>query len=139
MRREVLHSGAMSRALLIAAALATLAESAVAAPPPEAKPTRQCFSSSQVTNFRAGQDDRTLYLRVGVKDVYRLDLLAPCPEIDMSNQIAIRSRGGAMNICSGLDAVILAPGLRGARRCEVKTVQRMTPEAVAALPSRERP
>lgn len=129
----------MSRALLIAAAVALVSPAAAAPPAADPKPARQCFSSGQVTNFRAGEDDRTLYLRVGVKEVYRLDLLMPCPEIDFSHQIAIRSRGGAMNICSGLDAVILAPSTRGVRRCEVRTVERLTPEAVAALPSRERP
>jgi len=84
-------------------------------------------------------DDRTINIRVGVRDVYRLDLLGACPDIDWQNKIAISSRGSSF-ICSPLDATIIAKGPFGRpQRCEVKQVRKLTPEEIQALPSRERP
>ncbi|MET0295423.1 MAG: DUF6491 family protein, partial [Phenylobacterium sp.] len=47
--------------------------------PAAASAPRQCFRPQDINNFRAA-DDRTVYLRVGVNDIYRLDLIGPCPE-----------------------------------------------------------
>ena len=98
---------------------------------------RQCFWANNVTGFRA-VDDRTVNLRVGVREVYRLDLIGPCPDVDWASQIAIQSRGGS-SICTGLDAVLIAPTSIGPQRCQVRTVRRLTPEEVAALPDAARP
>ncbi|HEY8618189.1 DUF6491 family protein [Phenylobacterium sp.] len=98
---------------------------------------RQCFWASSVNGFRA-VDDRTVNLRVGVRDIYQLDLIGPCPEVDWASQIGIQSRGGN-SICTGLDAVLIAPTSIGPQRCHVRTVRRLTPPEVAALPDAARP
>ena len=103
-----------------------------------AKAPKACFSARNVSNF-AVVDGGTLNVRVGLRDVYQLDLLGVCPAIESQNKIAIKSRGSSF-ICSPLDATILALGPFGRQqRCEVRGMRKLTPEEVALLPSRERP
>jgi len=108
-----------------------------AAAPAAAKPKRQCFLASNVSNFNA-VDDRTVNLRVGVKDVYQLDLMGPCHNIDWEHQIGIQSRGSSW-ICSGLDATIITKSPIGPQRCAVRTVRKLSLEETAALPSKQKP
>lgn len=126
--------------ILAAAALAGASMQPVAAsspPEPVAKPVRQCFWANRVTNF-ASDNDRTVNVRVGVKDVYQFEMLGGCPDVEWSNKIAIVSRG-SNSICTGLDAEIVAPGPIGPQRCFVRTVRKLTPAEVAGLPRRARP
>lgn len=104
---------------------------------PNAKPARQCFWANRVNNF-ASADDRTINVRVGVKDVYQFEMLGRCPDVDWSNQIAIVSRG-TNSICSGMDAEIVAPSPIGPQRCAVRNVRKLTPAEIAALPRRAKP
>ncbi|MBR7618370.1 hypothetical protein JKL49_03125 [Phenylobacterium sp. 20VBR1] len=122
--------------------LATAALIALAAGPagaaPAAKPAKACFSARNVSNY-AVVDDRTLNIRVGGRDVYQLDLMGVCPDLPSQNRIAIKSRGASF-ICSPLDATIIAGGPFGrTERCEVRGLRKLTPEEIAALPSRDRP
>ena len=50
-------------------------------PKPAAKARSQCFWTHQVNNF-ASTDDRIVNLRVGVRDVYQLEMLGRCTDID---------------------------------------------------------
>jgi hypothetical protein len=118
-------------ALLGAAAPAT-PETVLSAP----KPARQCFFARNVNNFQA-VDDKVVNIRVGVRDVYQLELLGHCPDIDWSWKLAIKSRGST--ICTGLDADLIVPSTIGPRTCPVRTVRKLTPQEVAALPSKQRP
>ena len=102
-----------------------------------AKSARACFFTRDVNSFSAA-DDRTVYVKVGVKDVYRLDLFNPCPDIDWNWSIALQSHGSDW-ICSPLDATIIARSPIGPQRCEVNKVTKLTPEEVAALPKKARP
>ena len=106
-------------------------------PKPAAKARSQCFWTHQVNNF-ASTDDRTVNLRVGVKDVYQLEMLGRCTDIDWTQKIAVVSRGSS-HICDGLDAEIIAPSPIGPMRCPVRTVRKLTPDEIKALPSRARP
>lgn len=124
---------------LAAASLLSLASAAAGTPeaPKPAKARGQCFWTDQVNNF-ASSDDRIVNLRVGVKDIYQLEMFGRCQEVDWTQRIAIVSRGGS-SICTGLDAEIIAPTPIGPQRCAVKTVRKLTPEEVKALPRRARP
>lgn len=102
-----------------------------------AKPKRQCFWTHQVTNF-ASSDNRIVNLRVGVKDVYQLEMFGHCNDVDWTQKIAVVSRGGS-SICSGLDAEIIAPSTLGPQRCPVRSVRKLTVEEAKALPKRARP
>lgn len=101
------------------------------------KPRRQCFWANQVNSF-AAESDEVVNVRVGVRDVYRLELFATCPEVDWTQRIAIVSRGGS-TICSGLDAEIVTPSNIGPQRCTVRKVRKLTDEEIKALPSKAKP
>lgn len=120
-------------ALSLAAPPAAIAESPKA---PE-KPKRQCFWAHQVNNF-AAESDEVVNVRVGVRDVYRLEIFGTCPEIDWTQKIAIVSRGGS-TICSGLDAEIITPSSLGPQRCTVRNVRKLSDDEVKALPAKAKP
>ena len=108
----------------------------------DAKPahTDTCFWARNVTSF-AAPDDHTVYVKVNLHDVYRLDLMIACPDVNWNQRIALESSHGAGgSICNALDAEIIshATGL-GAQRCPVKTLTKLTPEEVAALPKHAKP
>lgn len=104
---------------------------------PGAKAPRQCFWTRQVNSF-ASSDDRIVNVRVGVKDVYQLEMFGRCQDVDWSNRIALVSRGSS-HICSGLGAEIIAPSPIGQNRCPVRNVRKLSPEEVKALPKNARP
>jgi hypothetical protein len=95
-----------------------------------ASPARQCFFSRNVNSFKA-VDDRTVMVRVGVRDIYELQLLTRCPDVDWSWSIAIKSTGSS--ICTGLDAELIVPSQIGPQRCPVRALRKLTREEVAAL------
>jgi hypothetical protein len=119
--------------LLLATAPAS-AQSPAAADPPE--PARQCFSNRNVNSF-AQQDHRTINIRVGVRDYYRLTTMSDCRDVAFARGIGVQSH--ASFICSGLDLTLLIPDSIGSRRCEVRTIHKLTEEEVAALPRNARP
>ena len=125
--------GAAGAFALAACSTPPVSDAAVVA----ASPARNCFWANSANSFNA-VDDQTVYVRVGVRDVYRLDLFTRCPDVDWNNAIALVSRGGN-SICSGLDATLITKGPFGPQRCEVRTVTKLTPEEAAALPSKSKP
>lgn len=133
---------------LVTAATLGLSAAAVAQTEPRPQPEKtdgkaapsgkkSCFFSRDVRGF-AAPDDKTLYLRVRAKEVYRLDMKGRCPELDWEHKIAIDSRGSS-SICSAIDATVLVKNSIGVSRCPVETLTRLTPEEVAALPPKSRP
>lgn len=127
----------IARAAPLVALLALAPAAPQAAAEPPAKPQRQCFWTNSVSGYTA-VDDQTVNLRVGVKDVYQLELFGRCPDVNWTQHIVIRSRGSSM-ICSGLNAELITPTPIGPQTCQVKTVRKLTPEDVAALPAKQKP
>jgi hypothetical protein len=123
--------------LAATAVLALTAGAARADDPPGDK--NQCFWTRNVTSF-ASPDNRTVYVKVNSRDVYRLDLMIPCQDVDWNQRVALVSRGGGATICRGIDAEIVshATGI-GRQRCPVSHMQKLTPEQVAALPKGAKP
>ena len=122
-----------------AALLAAGASTPVAVAKPAGKyDAQQCFYTRNVTSF-AAPDDKTLYVRVGVRDVYRFDMFGSCPDIDWNQRVALVSRGSSW-ICSGMDAEVIThqTGL-GPQRCPVSGVRKLTPDEIAVLPKRAKP
>lgn len=98
---------------------------------------RECFFTRNVSGFSA-PDDETLYLRVGVRDVYQMQMFSPCPDMDWAQRLAVVSRSGS-SVCRGMDATIISPGPVGEQRCMVRAVRKLTPAEVEALPRGSRP
>ncbi len=134
----------MTKRIAIAAMVAGLGltaagASAVAAPDAKAdKPARSCFLASQVNGWRSG-DDYTVYLEVGVRDIYRADLFSYCADIDTTPTLGVRSRGGGISICDGLDVDLVVPSSIGPQTCHVTKLTKLTPEEVAALKGKRKP
>jgi hypothetical protein len=126
----------MRRLIALAAlfAITPLAGAAQAKPPPK---DRACFLASNVSGFRA-PDDKTVYVRVGVRDIYQMQMLGSCPQIDWAERIGIRTRGSEW-ICSGLDADLISPTSIGPQPCAVRVMRKLTPAEVAALPPKSKP
>ena len=128
-----------TRLALAASAVALLAICATAAGAADKPASKnECFWARNVTSF-AAPDDKTLYVRVGVNQVFRFEMFGSCPEIDWNQRLALVSRGGD-NICSGMDAEVVthSPGI-GRQRCAVRSMHKLTPEEVAALPPKAKP
>lgn len=126
--------------LLLASALAsgTAAFAAEPAAKPAAKPAANaCFRAQDVNGWTA-VDDKTVNVRVGVKDIYQLTLFSPSTDIDWSQHIGLESRGGSW-ICSSMDATIIVPGAIGPQRTPVTAIRKLSPDEVAALPRNEKP
>jgi len=124
---------------------AALAFTAAAQPPPAAArtrpPARACFWIRNVSNFAAA-DTSTLYLRVGVSQVWRLTLFANCFNLDWVHHVGLDARGVGSNICEGPNPgvdVVVRDVAFGRQRCPVIDVRRLTPDEIAALPRGARP
>jgi hypothetical protein len=125
---------------IAAAASLTLGAAAHAQDKPADKPAaakRECFWTRNVTSF-AAPDDHTVYVRVGVREVYKFDLMISCPDIDWNQSLALVSTTGS--VCDHMDAEIVshAQGL-GRQRCPISHMHKLTPEEIAALPKRAKP
>lgn len=99
--------------------------------------SRQCFFANSASGFSV-VDTQTVNVRVGARDVYRLDLMGTCPDINWNNQIALVSRGSS-SICTGTGATVVTRGPTGQQRCPVRMVTKLTAEEVEALRPRDRP
>jgi hypothetical protein len=119
-----------------AALLALSASAAGATDRPAAK--SECFWARTVTSF-AAPDNKTLYVRAAGNQIYRFDMFGPCQDMDWNQRLALVSHGGD-SICSGMDAEVVnrAAGL-GRQRCPVRSMHKLTPEEIAALPRNAKP
>jgi hypothetical protein len=131
--------------LMAAAALAAISVVALtSAAPLTAKAAdkpggEQCFNSHFLNGFNA-PNEHTLYIRVGVNDVFRLDLEPGCTGIDFRQDIGLRSEPpGDSFICSPLQMEVVYGGAGGPSRCQVSGMTKLTPAEYAALPKRDRP
>ena len=100
--------------------------------------TQSCFYARNISNYTA-PSDRLVYLRVGVNEIYRLDLMIDCPELSFRQDIGFERADRGSSICSAVDLTITYRQ-NGARRiCPVQDMRKLGPEEIAALPKRDRP
>jgi hypothetical protein len=124
-------------ALAAVSLLMSAPPSAAQAQPP-AKPQRSCFYASNINNYTVA-DSRTIYLRVGVADVYKLGLMSDCPELTFRTTNLSFTRSGVGSICSPIDLTIRYRQAGARRICPVADMRKLTPAEIAALPKRDRP
>jgi len=135
----------MIKSIAIAAAVAGLGlgvgASALARedakPAASTKANRSCFFANQINGWRSENNDRTVYLDVGVKDVYRADLFGRCLDLDDALSIGVETRGGGSSVCDGLDVQIIVQSSMGPQRCPVTKLTKLTPDEVQALKTRK--
>ena len=124
------------RMMIAAAGLAGLALSGCA--PMEGSPAygdsgpRECFYASHASSFSGGEDGR-IYVRTGVNDVFELQTMGYCPDIDWTHRIGLAPRGGGNRVCTGFDVdLIVEDPVGGPNRCLVRTVRKLSDEEAAA-------
>lgn len=100
---------------------------------------RQCFFTSSVSSF-APVDTRTVNLRVGANQFFRVNLMSPCRDVTWTTGMSLSTRGSS-SICTGnaLGVTLHTRGPSGRQRCTVSTIVALTPEEVQALSGRQRP
>jgi hypothetical protein len=132
-------------ALVLGAGALAQARSADPATGPNATPAtsstaasrNSCFFNRQVSNFTA-RDEKTLYLKAG-REVYRLDMFGRCMDMDTALDLGLDSRPTS-SICGAQDVTVLVHTSNlGPQRCAVRTLTRLSPAEVEALPKRDRP
>lgn len=136
MMKSIVVASAVAGLSLTAGASALAFEDAMPAQPPKAE--RQCFFASQINGWRSENSEKTIYLDVGAKDIYRADLLMRCTDIDDALAIGIETRGGGSSICGGMDADIIVQSSIGPLRCPINKLTKLTPDEVQALKAKKK-
>lgn len=127
-----------------AAALTGCADYYPPPPPPAAAPVASlppadCFRTHDIRNHTIG-DERTLYLSVGGRDVYRVEMSGSClAGVIGSDPIVMREPPGRPYVCGPIDLDISISRGGIATPCIPRTLVRLTPAEVEALPPRLRP
>lgn len=128
--------------LIAVAALLGLAGPALAATPPD-KPAdktsdRSCFFSRDWDGWRS-PDDHTIYFRVRLHDVYRVDLSAGSNMLtDPSNHLVSVMRG-TNTVCSPLDLDLKVSDGHISVPLIATKITKLTPEEAAAIPKKFQP
>jgi hypothetical protein len=104
-----------------------------------AAPLARCFWVRNVDSF-ASVDNRTVYVRANMRNVFELKLFAPCINVNWAHHVALRSRANSL-VCEGTghDLEIFYRWGVHSQRCPVTNVRRLSPAEVAALPPLARP
>jgi len=104
-----------------------------------AKPPRQCFYLSDWRGWSAPNKD-TLYLKVRGKDVYRVDLAYGSSQLTWPGSHLVSIVRGVDSVCSPLDLDLrVSDGFGFAIPIRAKTITKLTPEQIAAMPKKDRP
>lgn len=129
-------------ALAAAGLLASAAHAQGSVPDAKAKPARvdrPCFSLSDWHGWSA-PNDKTMYLKVRNRDVYRLDLAHGSNQLTWPGSHLVTIVRGSDRICNPIDLDLrVSDGSGFAIPIRAKTITKLTPEEVAAIPKKDRP
>lgn len=107
--------------------------------PAAAQDRRNCFRLSQLMSTRPDGDKR-IYARANVNDYYRIDLQYRCSTLsDPISHLIIEPTTGTDFICGPLDFTLKAADQGIREPCFVKSITRLTPAEVAAIPKNAKP
>lgn len=133
----IFRAVAVSAALMTAAITPAFAASAPKSDAPRA-PSSPCFRLTDLGGHRIGAPD-TLYYSVRRKEVYKFTFSGSCfAGVTNSDPLILEPLGASSQICKPMDLNI---GVGGPipRRCILKSIERLTPEQVEALPKKLKP
>jgi|SRR5215469_3421033 len=110
--------------------------------PAAAQPSQNtCFLINQFNGWKA-PDTRTIFIRVGLDRVFRLDLANNCSLLAMPNVHLITKTRGPDLVCSAIDwdlSVSESPPGNIPQPCIVKKMTLLSSEEAAAIPPKFRP
>jgi hypothetical protein len=124
----------LALAAFAAAALLPLAAQA------SAGDTKQCFRGRDWENWTAPGDGDVILLRVNLHDIYRIELSPGSHVRKDADRFLISKERGSDWICGPLDLDLQLSDHSGFREPLIaRSLRKLTPEEVAAIPPRERP
>jgi hypothetical protein len=126
----------------IALAISVWSGAALAAEPPDnepGRPTKDCFFVNEWQGWKSPGPD-VIYLGVRMHDVYRVDLSGGSPLLQGASMHLVLKVRGTDLICSALDLDLSVADEHGIlERLIAKSITKLTPEEVAAIPPKYRP
>ncbi len=126
----------------LAAALIAIPAASAANPAPEKRSlaSGDCFSARQWRGSSAASDD-ALYLRVGMKDVYRVDLHGGgARRLNHAGAFLVTRFRGADRVCAPIDLDLAVSDTMGFTvPLFPHAITRLTPEQAAAIPRHQQP
>jgi hypothetical protein len=126
-------------AALAAAALAATAAGATPAGP-DPHPGRACFASNTWQGWTAPGNGDVLYLRVGMHDIYRVDLTPGTHVYKGGDRFLVNRVRGSDWICSPLDLDLTLSDHHGYRLPLIaRSLRKLTPQEIAAIPRKDLP
>ena len=122
----------------VVAALAMLG--AASAAPAADTNGRRCFTVNDWHGWSSPSPD-VLYLAVNFRDVYKAELTQPVQGLDPAYTVLISDETGPQSICSAVDLhlIMTRRGGGGRRGLIVRSLTKLTPEEIAAIPKKDRP
>jgi len=127
---------------VLSLAAATAASVPFAAATSAGAQNRQCFRANDWQGASAG-GPRDLYVLVNVREIWHLALAQDCPGAQSAGPVSITDvvSGPTNQICSGVDLQITVKPRGGSHStaCIVKSINKLTPDEVKALPKKARP
>jgi len=107
--------------------------------PAAPKSDEACFWARNVNGFNA-PDEKTVYIRVGVSEIYRLDLMYDCTGLTFRQDIGLeREPSGDAFICNPMQATVVYRDGGIPQRCPVTAIHKLTKDEASALPKKFRP
>jgi hypothetical protein len=104
-----------------------------------AKPRPPCFSLSDWDGWSSPSRD-VLYMKVRNKEVYRLDLTRGSNQLGSPGSHIVSVVRGSDRICNPIDLDLrVSDGMGLAIPIRAKTITKLTPEEIAAIPKKDRP
>ena len=128
----------MFRAAVLALATLAAVPTVAAAQTDPARASTPCFRLSDLGGHKIASSD-SLYYSVRRKEVYKFTFSGSClAGVTNSDPLVLEPLGASSQICKPMD---LNRGVGGpmSRRCIIKSIERLTPEQVEALPKKLKP
>lgn len=99
-----------------------------------------CFLSSNWSGWKS-PDPKTIYLRIDIGHIYRLDLASPSYQLNDPSVHLVSTIRGSSWICSPLDLQLDVADDHGGIRepLFVKSITELTPDQAKAIPPKFRP
>jgi hypothetical protein len=129
-----IHPNIIAAALLLAAIPMAAANAATA--PAE----RACFAANNWEGWSSPGDGDALLLRVGVNDIYRVELTPGTHVHKRGDQFIVNRIRGSNWICSALDLDLDLSDHHGFRQPLIaRSLRKLAPAEVAAIPRKDLP
>jgi hypothetical protein len=124
------------KTLILTAAIAALGLAGAArADAPAAKPRMPCFFTRDWAGWRS-PDAKTIYLRVRVNEIYQLDLAYGSSLLTWPDSHLINEVRGTDSVCAPIDLDLRVANDHIVEPLFIKSIAKLTPEQVAAIPKK---